>query len=809
MGGTMPNKSTRLLILVAVTALAMLMFSGCGKSGSKFANQAPTIRITSYEGYDDSELLAPYENVNFLFQQKIFWNATDPDGVITGFAYRVKDQDGNPIATPGNHFIDTDGSVTPDNVIARFGTGWVLHYKSNADQDIPLDDPAANRTIWTSAKYATINFPASDANGNPLTMNSTFEVIAIDNRGDITALDPNYPATSIAWRKFNATSARPTCIISTTKGNPNGGEVGSGIRLDFTMHDSDPFIPETPFKFEFRMMKVDPVTEAVIAGTESQWYNSVTTADPELNRYLLTRYTSPSILGTTNAYDIEGSVTNTKTKIQARAYDLAGVVSAVNDSSSLYFAVKAGFRPETLVYPQRVYALGDNHYIDYTDESTPEILPFTFINGVQRFATPFFKNMEGVNTAINSTNTKVWLRWGWKGEYGVVPATGPIIYTNNPYDKKIDTVLDRATNMNYFSEITHFHLRLDGQPYNYQPYANSIVTDTEGLQWLRIPQNSPLGQTVVLTAMTSGTHTLQVRCEDLQGEVDPIPAEITFTLVSAIPAANRSGILVIDDDRQNASTSPEPTVLEKYQQMLADYTGTVQYIKRTNAQETGDTFADFRLRHLATSDLQNYKLVIYHSDNPSESGSLKNENDGLTLYLKSGGNILISHTSKLASVLDAFVLANQKTFVNYLGIPPFVSPPAAILSDALQTRPFFQKAVGANGFPDIDLQYGTTGQPGASFNPLVNNFQGLATITYFPTYSAQAAPIYSMGIKPVGFVPAGPTQAQYDLYNGKTIGVRHVTNITRCYLLGFPLSYMQADDAKGMINQVLSELGMI
>lgn len=800
----MQSKSTRLLTLLIITLSALLALGGCGKFGSKFANQAPTIRITSYEGYDDSDLLAPYANTEFLFQQKIYWHGTDPDGIITGYAYRVKDQNGNPIATPGNHYTDMDGSLTPQNVIERFGLGWVMHYMPNADQSIPLDDPAARRTIWTTQKYAVINFPAADANGDPLTTNSTFEVIAIDNRGDITPLytpaDPTDPKRSVAWRKFNATSARPRCYINTTKGNPNGGSVGSGIRLQFSMKDFDPFISETPFKYEFKMMKITLADSTVIPGTETDWFDSVSPGDPKINEYLLTRYTDPNL-----TYDYENDEMTQRTKILTRVYDLAGVVSTVSDSAAITFAVKPGFRPETLIYPQKVYALGDNHHIDYTDESTPEILPFSIVGGAQRFATPFFKDMEGSTTAINSSNIKVWIRWGWKGEYGQVTASGTTIYTNNPYDKKVDAVLDRATNENYFSEITHFDLRFNGEPYNYPPFANSIITDpADQKRWLRIPLNSPLGQTLVLTTLDTGTHTFEVRTVDLQGEVDPNPVNFVFNLHEPIPKANRNGILVIDDDTNSNTTSPDAVILPKYEAMLADYAGNVDYIKRTNGTlEPGQTIGDSRLRHLATTDLQKYKLVIYHNDNPQESGYLKNENDGLTMYMNSGGNVMISHTSKLATVLDAFVIGTQRTFLGHFGIP-YVSQPAKILSDALQTRPFFQKAIGETGYPDMDLQWGTTGTPEASFNPLVNNFHGLATITYFDSHNA--TPIYRMGIKPVGYTPAGPTQEQFDLYNNKPIGLRKINTNNTCYLLGFPLSYMQLEDAKAFINQVLTDL---
>lgn len=803
MGGTMPDKTTRLLKLLILMVLTSLVLTGCGKFGEKFANQEPNIVITSYEGFDDSELLEDYADTEFLFQQKIFWHATDPDGVITGFAYRVINQTGDPIATPGNHFVDYTGDYTPKEVVERFGTGWVLHYKPGADQSLPLDHPEARKSIWTTAKYAVINFPAADANGNPLTMESTFEVIAVDNRGGLTPVAPNYPKRSIAWRSFNASSQRPTCIVSTTKGNPNGGVVGSGLRLKFTMSDTDPFIDSTPFKFEFKMMKINPADSTVIAGTSTEWIDtSSSNHDTHIDEYLITRHTDPAL-----TFDVQNGTVKTLTKIESRAYDLSGVVSGETRNSLLFFAVKTGFAPKTLMYPQKIYALGHNHFIDYADESTPEILPFTIVGGLQRFATPFFNDLDNKNTAINSSNIKVWLRWGWRGEYGVVLASGNTVYPppghESPYDKKVDTVLDRYTDANYFSEITHFDLRLNGEPYNYPPFANSHVTDSDGKEWLRIPLYSPLGQSLVLTTLASGEHTFEVRCVDLQGEVDPEPAVYKFTLHDPIEPANRSGVLVIDDDQNHASTSPDAIVLERYQNMLSDYTGTKKFITRTRVGFPGDTFEDSRKRHLSTTDLQKYKLVIYHSDNPSESGNLKSENDALTLFLRSGGNFLLSSTSKLNSTMQSFVLANQKTFVGYMGLE-YKDPPAKILSDALQTRAFFQKALGQESYPNIQLQYTAANE--ASFNPIVNAQHGLGPITYFPTKLASATVLYRMGIKPTDYSQTPPTQEQYDTYNNQPVALRNVTGDSHCYLLGFPLSYMHPADSKAMMNKVLAEI---
>lgn len=82
-----------------------------------------------------------------------------------------------------------------------------------------------------------------------------------------------------------------------------------------------------------------------------------------------------------------------------------------------------------------------------------------------------------------------------------------------------------------------------------------------------------------------------------------------------------------------------------------------------------------------------------------------------------------------------------------------------------------------------------------------------------PTYAngETAEILYRMGVKPTDYPTYPPTQAQYDQYNNKPIALRQVNQISNtvsnhCYLLGFPLSYMQTDDAKALMNQVLAEL---
>ena len=230
-------------------------------------------------------------------------------------------------------------------------------------------------------------------------------MVAIDNRGAITP----HPA----WRNFRTQSDRPKCMISSTKGNPNGKDVGSGLKLAFSMSDTDHFITAVPYKYEFKIMKINNQGE-VISGTESDWF-STTGEDNRTNRineYLLTKYTNPPL-----SYDYDEvtlAFKNQRTKIISRVTDLAGVISIPDAASTMIFSVRPGFRPHTFIYPTKTYALTNNHFEDYGDDTTEEIkvIPRVVTEGVTRYALPLFKDFEGKYTAVYSTNIKLWIRWG-------------------------------------------------------------------------------------------------------------------------------------------------------------------------------------------------------------------------------------------------------------------------------------------------------------------------------------------------------------------------------------------------------------
>jgi hypothetical protein len=784
--------------LIFLFIMTMLFITGCDKGKLK-ANMPPSIHITSYEGSGTDSTSATL--LEQSFQAKIYWNATDVDGTIKGFAFRVLDMDGNPIPTPGYSVIDETGEFTPNEVkaISPNKYGWALHYKPGASQTIPLSSSDAKKTIWTTQKYATINFPAADSLGNPLPQISKFEIICIDNRNAVS---------NVAVRFFNATSAKPEITLSTTKGNPDGGTVGTGLKLSFGIIDHDPFLTSIATHYEFAMFKKDLSTN-IVTPSDTTWITTIN--EPKINEYKLKKFdlANPNRPYLVSDFNDEITQQVTETIICARAFDLAGIKS---DVKTIRFAVKPGFRPQTKIYHERVLALGDYHFIDYNDDSTPEVLPYVFTGGESHFATPFFKDSQGRYTAVYSTNLKVTLRWGWHGEYGTTSPAGVVTTTDNPFDRKQDNVLD-SLDTNYYSEIIGFDLRFDNQPYNFPPLANNpanIITDLDGKRWLRVKITDPIAQSLVMSNLGAGQHTFEVRAIDLQDEVDRTPAQIDFYLMEPIAPVNRHNVLILDDDVNNNSFCPDASVDSLYNLFvstaLTSYGITSAQIDR---ESITDLQADVRKRRFSSTDLQNYKLVIYHSDGGYLTSHLDSENDGLSLYLLSGGNMVISGGQNLQPINQSFVQKGQHILSKYFGIGFTLDGIVSVqTANSFIQRPWFIKGVSIeSGYPDVNVEL-TTPRPG---NSLILARHGLGPVSYITPVEGSTN-LYSYGCKPVGSTGspdyAPNTQELYDLYNGRIVAQRYITlnNRNRCYFFTFPLSFMKVSDTQSMFNRIFAEV---
>ena len=830
------------LVVSTISLLSIiLIFSACGRIGEKNLNIDPIIEITSFAGADSTEAID--ETNPDVYQQRIFWNAYDTDGVVRKYAYRVMDINGNPIQTADHEVIDADG--------------WIYHYMDGANISEEMA-PGDNAEIWTNDAYALINFPAADEDGVNEVLTSIFEVKCIDDRG----------GESIPARKWiSSESEVPRVQILSTKGVIDGQIVGTGLTFAFDLaylSEHDYPVSDYPYYFDFMLKKIYTEDDSVQPEGygDDNWHSTKGTDDPK--HFTVTNVqtgnfqTFPSIFPNTEALA-------DSTRLYVIGYNLAGVATEID---SVTFQVKEGLNPGSIIYNgydfvsdemdgayNTIVAYGDNHFTTLEDDYGTEIPDFNTSEGV-KIATPFWINKDGEFSCLGSNNLRIFMHWGWHGEFGEALQGGNTFINDKPRgESRIGQVVDEDTDTPYFSEIVFFDLRLDGEPYYYAPYPpteDNIVTDADGVtQWLRVPYSHDIAQRTTITRdqilhnsdSFYGLHTFEVRVVDLQMEGDPSPAVMNFRIVERVPREEKSGVLIIDDDAHHFLSAPDDIIDLFYLDVFEGLGEDVDVIDRAELEST--TFVSalhFQRDVLAATDLEPYKLVVYHSDYASDACNIAKEYEVMELYMRGGGNALISAGQNLTTVYETMDLEFLPLFRSYFGIPmTFEIPEDEVVfnefSASFGSRPFFDKANMFNGFGNnIYLNL-------PSFNMLVTNFKGLGPISFMTQeHVPNENIILTLGCKQPDVYDdansngqwdegetitednnqdgvgddwdwdlednanAFPMETDFDNYNGKIVGIKNFTGNNNCYMFTFPLSYMKTEEVKTMMNTILNEL---
>ncbi|MCF7794265.1 MAG: hypothetical protein K9N09_10290 [Candidatus Cloacimonetes bacterium] len=794
------SKIRNAMILMIALLVIVFAFTACGRKGDPNVNMVPEIEITSYEGLDS--LNAAQANEAILYQQKIYWEAHDVDGTVEKYAFRVVDENlqpltdaaGNPVGVPGYSVVDNEG--------------WVYHYMDGADEAIPLEI-SDQKSIWSDQVYAVINFPAN-VNGDSSQVISVFEVKCIDN-----SKEESEPAR----RYFKASSEIPACTVGSNRGDINEQVVGTGMVLSFNILDDDPFVDNDPDHFEFKLERRDlngvVIPEAEGGFPADQWWT--TEYENNVSEYLITLDDFDGTRAALKINNFLGGAPQDSTFIVAKAIDMAGIVSAPTE---IGFAVKEGFYPNTIVYSGEqqdgapsgndIFALGANHFVTYIDASLGQLIPSVTTSDGTHYSTPFFINRDGNFTAVHSNDMRVYMHWGYEGEFA----------GNSPGAKTLSIVKDEITGNNYYSEIKYYDIRLDGEPYYYAPLPASqynYLDDDTGKEWLRVPASNDIAQETVLTGLGVGTHILEVRAVDLQDVVDATPATFVFTLYDAIYADGKEGVLVIDDSpNNNGSPDDSLDVLYSGEYFLNGYTGTIESYDRQELIDNGtwNSVLHWGKDVFSPTDLQNFETVIYHTDNPIEGNNLSAEYDVLNLYLRNGGNMIISAGQSLATKhVSKFVLESIPLLQNYFGIELDEDAIEDVESNGQQssytTVPFCIGGIPetANGYnQQLDLVY-------PSFNPQVNieifnPYHALGPVSYFnEDYLASDVTVMYrfMSIEP-GDNSGQPSTYEYEELITKPVGIKRVTNSSNCYIFGIPLSYMEWEQVNTLLLDLLAEI---
>ncbi|MDO9576467.1 MAG: hypothetical protein Q7J16_01140 [Candidatus Cloacimonadales bacterium] len=781
------SKFRNALILITTLAIIVFAFTACERKGKLYPNEKPTIAITSYEGTS-----APDSNA-VLFQQKIYWEAHDTDGVVDKYAFAVvdsilnafTDDAGNPVGTPGYPVVDDKG--------------WVYHYQSGADESIPLSI-STQRTIWTDQVYAVINFPAANVNGDSAHVTSVFQVKCKDNSGD----ECDEPA-----RKFyTAESNVPRCTAGSTRGDINTQTVGIGMVLSFSIIDDDPFVGAIADHFEFRLEKRNLLGEVIPeadGGYNETWWSTID--ENNIHQYLITLNNWGGTRASLKLNSFLSGAPQDSTYLISKVIDIAGIVS---DSTTISFVVKEGFYPSSLIYNgiaqegnanvNDVYALGENHFVTYIDEALGQLLPSVMTTEGAHYATPFWINTNSDYVALYSNDLKVYLSWGYNGEY----------QGNSPGSRKQGIVKDERTGNQYFSEIKYFDLRLDGEPYHYAPLpaAQYNFEDQEtGKVWLRVPVSHAIAQETILTSLGDGTHKFEVRAVDLQDVGDATPTSFIFKVISIVPVVDKEGILILDDS-PSGLFCPEVYVDSLYSTayFLAGYPGTVDVLDRAELKASiWNSPLHWSKDVFSPTDLQNYKTVIYFADSPNEPNKFAMEYDVLNIYLRNGGNLIFSGGKNIAvEVQRDCVNFGFPILRKYFGIEEDIDAVKYVKKGITEANylnlQYFIGATADDGFTqDIDMQF-------PSFNTLVSD--ALGPVSYFVEDMLDPATqvIYRFQCKPAGDGSNDPSQYEANFFNGQPVGLKKVTGLSKCYIFGFPLAYMVPEQVNTVLLQCIQEI---
>jgi hypothetical protein len=838
-----------------VVTLVALVFSACGYQGNLTSNDPPTITISSFTGHDSLGEADDFGAV--AYQQRIYWSAHSVSGVVVGFAYRVMDTSGQPISTPGNDFIDEYGDVASrdSKALRQLGAGWVLHYKSGASTDYPLWDDRAARTVFTEEVFATINFPVRDEHGNtefdPETGLATptansFEVVAIDNRGNISQPAKKYFFNTTRSPSVNVTSSRGA-LMNQPQAAPQ--RTGMGIRLLFSMPEQRVgVVPTRPWYYEYKLLQADialltadttatdfSVHDFILADQPypepDRWYN--TRGTDRISEVTLTR------LGENNTPPLqtnyENNVPTSVTVLFVRVVDLAGVTS---DPIWVNILINDRYRPRAVLYTRHIYALGDHHFVETQDNTNADIAPIINSPTGVRFATflsatPVIENGTIVDyrwEVVGNEQTRFWFRWGYHGEF-----TG-----NNPNLRSTNIVRDDATSANYLSEISYYHLQLNDARFNFLPLINTPFQNRP--DWLRIPANHEIAQRISINGLAPGDHVLRLQVEDLQGELSEV-VELAFTINRPLTNAERTGgVLYIDNSQQTN------LAIRDFYQRIVPAGMNFTFVNRPAIEEviSSPAFNSYNIRnanHLfPISMLQNYRYVIYGSDTYGATiDKLPEDFNGIRQYMLSGGNVILVGNQRLDATHRLF---GSNIFLSeYFGFPFSNAALDPLTTAALNDYYYF---IGATAGPGMT----TAGFPTSILPELENSRDpsiggtirtraGLPSVTYFDNAAManfntaaqnlfalgvinrriinNITPIYLFNCKPPDdddrWAPdVNPTDPKRDrnTYQDKVVAFSSKSSIEANvergtgYTFGFPLYHMKEDHARDVLAAIMA-----
>jgi len=826
-------KATYVISLLIIISLSIAMLS-CDRKGSLNEAKNPIIEITEYSGISkpdgvsdstffhtigDSINPAIYDSI---FRQTIYWNAYDEDGVVKSFAYRIGSWD----SVNSEWLYDKAYGVEIDKSNENYG--WVLHRQPNGDS-----------LIWTSPDErfprATVYFPSQDTSDFRNNFGK-FEVKCIDDQGNVS---------NVATKYFCTYSAIPTTYITTSQGDIDSCRVGTAINFEFSVQDPDPYgYGAEAAYYKYRMARVPRIgaREDTLGKGFSGYEFSVGT---EILGYVDNDSTWKSTQNNDDPHNLflqlEANDINELTQLQVKAVDKAGITDP-NYATTTFF-VRDYFKPETrpfigntqpfLDVLPNIFLLGSNHYLTYLPTNVSVEIPQREVQGEIIYGTQYYYDLDTTLTAVWSDDLEINFQWEYFGQYMTRITAGKATRSFKGYTFAYDEDLPVTQIIggepqdpvippgycSYYCDVTHMEIQLDDGVDNLPPLGEEITDTTTGEKWLRIPIENNQECRIVNhpgeIKLASGEHKFEVRARDLQGAVDPTPATINFKLPEK--PAQKEDVLLVNNTPNQMFFSEVDSVNKFYGNLVEESfplvlgSGKIDTIDILNSNNTiknnNAAIGHSQATYFSYSDLLDYKAIVWHSNNRGKfyfntSDNFKTHTDILTLYMDNGGNIIFSGGANLYDPQSA----SNKFLRDFAG---FASNSYALNkslswkgSDDIYPNGVLAGAEGLNGFDfNMTIEDSLVLLPNNTYFPhsfIFGPLGGVGNATFFTLNGA--TPIFNGVPKESVANPEnydGYIASKYTKEPGKT---------GTAYILGFPLYYIEFDDALMFMNNVIDEI---
>ena len=281
------------------------------------------------------------------------------------------------------------------------------------------------------------------------------------------------------------------------------------------------------------------------------------------------------------------------------------------------------------------------------------------------------------------------------------------------------------------------------------------------------------------SAPLNGEHVIRVTSRDNTNLVDPVGDSVIVHFV--VPTFEKD-ILIIDETIE--SNFPYGVVQPTDQQVddfYANVFGTTHnWDFNSNGMPPRDTLAQ-------------YKLIVWHADDlpSSQPHKLPANIEVIKDYMNVGGNFFMSGWRILKS------FAWNEDF-------PFSFEPGSFVHDYLQIisvteTDLIGDCTGFLGLGDIysDLRVDSTKI--IDFPFVLGEFWGLGQVNLILQPAGFTDRIFSYDNDP---------QSSYFQYRGKTCGLRYYGSSFDAVILGFPVFFLNQDDATTMVNEILQTLNI-